>query len=152
MPGTRTDQMRNVREPATQRMDIIIPILFTGIDVGVTPVQIFNARLPVSSITFQASPANTGRIHIGVDSSITTSYGYGLSPGASVGWEITFTDIIQTLGWSAVDNIPARGETMPQSFNRFRQPRLVIDAAIFWAIATVANQDLTIQFSTPPRY
>jgi hypothetical protein len=144
--------MRGARDQATQRLEIFLPIVFTSFNIGLTPVRLFNARLAVSSVTFQASPVNTGRIHIGVDPNINTDYGFGLGAGAGVSWEVTLADIIQTLGWSGVENIPARGEILPQSFYRFRQPRLVIDAAQFYAVATVADQDLTVQFSTPPRY
>ena len=151
MPGMAADQMRAVRDQASQRMEILIPFSFTGIHVGITPVQLFASRFPVANLMLQAGPTNTGRIHIGADSNITADYGFSLSAGATLSWAVTLTDILQVLGWEGIGNQPA-GSRRPEQFNPFRQTRVAIDASQFWAVATAADQDLTIHFSTTPRY
>jgi len=144
------DLMRAARDQASQRFQIFVPFVFTAIDVGTTAMRLFDSRLGVSSLTLQAAPANTGNITVGGDASVRLNYGITLVPGGSAHWEITLADILQTLGWSGVENIVT--ERTPAAFNRFRQTRLEIDASQFWVIASAAAQDLTIQFATLPRY
>jgi len=144
------DLMRAARDQASQRFQIFVPFSFTAIDVGTTPRRLFDSRLGVSSLTLQAAPGNTGNVTIGGDASITPNYGLTLTPGASAHWEITLSDVLQTLGWSGIENIVT--ERTPAAFNRFRQTRLEIDASQFWVVASAAGQDLTIQFATLPRY
>jgi hypothetical protein len=147
------DQMKMARDQASQRLQIFVPIIFTAIDVGTTPRRLFDSRLGVSSLTLQAAMGNVGRITVGADASITPNYGITLPAGGSIHWEITLADILQTLGWSGLENLAGElGERSPAAYNRFRQTRLEIDASQFWVVADTADQDLTINFSTLPRY
>lgn len=151
MTTMQADQMRSRRDQATQRFEVLVPLHFTSIHVGTRPRQLFEGRFVIQSLLLQAGPGNGGRIHIAVDQNITPDYGFALAAGATIGWEVTLTDILMVLGWPGVGNVTDR-QARPEQFNPFRQTRVGIDAGQFWVVATAEDQDLTIHYSTTPRY
>jgi len=150
--GGIVDQMKPLRDAATQRLDLFIPFTFTTFEVyGYKAHRLFEGRFPVSSITLQAMATNSGTIYISNDSSVKPYYGIALKAGASVSWQVTLADILQVLGWDSMPNMIPR-ERNPDSYNPFRQSRVSIDASQFWVISDLDDQYLTVQVSHLPRY
>jgi hypothetical protein len=149
--GPIVDQMKPLRDPATQRLDLWLPLSFTTFEVGPEPLRLFEGRFAVSSITLQALSNNSGTIYVSNDRSVSVDYGIALKAGASVSWQVTLADILQVLGWTSLPNMIPR-ERQPDVWNPFRQSRVSLDAAQFWVVSDLADQHLTVQISHLPRY